>query len=226
MSKPVPEGWVDLRGKLYPTWPVVLNAAHRKGLVGIETELLQIPDKENGNVAIVRCTANFIIAVDGHHSFSALGDASPANVGAFLVPALIRMAETRAKGRALRDACNVGQTLLEEIGPDNEDAPLARQEAPTQQRARYDPGDQTTRLPAPGGPDKAFQEDYARERAERQSSGVTCTAGGCGAVLSPKETEGSRRRWPDQGEVCLVHAMARRLTEQQEAGAARIGAAA
>ncbi len=95
--------------------------------------------------------------------FSALGDASPANVGAFLVPALIRMAETRAKGRALRDACNIGQTLIEEIGPDAEpeprqDAREAPSEPRTEKRARYDPRD-------------------ARDR-------LTCSVEGCGVVLT------------------------------------------
>jgi hypothetical protein len=60
---------------------------------------------------------------DGRH-FSGLGDASPENVGRTIAPHLIRMAETRAKARALRDAVNVGATAMEELS-DGDDAPPA-----------------------------------------------------------------------------------------------------
>ncbi len=56
--------------------------------------------------------------------FTGIGDASPDNVGRTIAPHIIRMAETRAKARALRDAVNIGVTALEELGEDvEEDSP-------------------------------------------------------------------------------------------------------
>jgi hypothetical protein len=78
---------------------------------------LQVPGVENGEVAIARAVVR---TEEG--KFSGIGDASPGNVSRAIVPHIIRMAETRAKARALRDAINVGVAALEELG-DEEVAP-------------------------------------------------------------------------------------------------------
>jgi hypothetical protein len=111
---------ITRQGKQYVLFAGLLDEAHSRGLRGIDTELIQVPDDQNGNVAIVKATAEM---EDGRH-FSGIGDASPENVGRNIVPHIIRMAETRAKARALRDAVNVGATALEELS-DGDDAPLA-----------------------------------------------------------------------------------------------------
>jgi hypothetical protein len=111
---------ITRQGKQYVLFAGLLDEAHSRGLRGIDTELIQVPDDQNNNVAIVKATAEM---EDGRH-FSGIGDASPENVGRNIVPHIIRMAETRAKARALRDAVNVGATALEELS-DGDDAPPA-----------------------------------------------------------------------------------------------------
>ena len=111
---------ITRQGKQYVLFAGLLDEAHSRGLRGINTELVQVPDETNGNVAIVKATAE----MDDGRRFSGIGDASPENVGRNIVPHLIRMAETRAKARALRDAVNVGATALEELS-DGDDAPPA-----------------------------------------------------------------------------------------------------
>jgi len=114
------EFMITRQGKQYVLFAGLLDEAHSRGLRGIDTELVQVPDDANGSVAIVKATAEM---EDGRR-FSGIGDASPENVGRNIVPHLIRMAETRAKARALRDAVNVGATALEELS-DGDDAPPA-----------------------------------------------------------------------------------------------------
>ena len=88
----------------------LLEQAHGEGLKSIRTELLAHPSDENGR----RCIVKAVVEVEKGH-FEGLGDADPQSVEPFLVPHLIRVAETRAKARALRDAVNVGIVSFEEL---------------------------------------------------------------------------------------------------------------
>jgi hypothetical protein len=105
------EYMIERQGKRFVLYAGLLEEAHSRGLRSIETELLQVPAKENGEVAIVKA---LIRTEEG--KFAGIGDASPQNVNRAIAPHLIRMAETRAKARALRDAINVGVTAFEELG--------------------------------------------------------------------------------------------------------------
>ncbi len=113
------------QGKQYVLFAGLLDEAHQKGLRSIDTDLVQVPTEENGNVAVVKAT----VEMEDGRNFSGIGDASPENVGRNIVPHIIRMAETRAKARALRDAVNVGATALEELS-DSDDAPPANYPPP------------------------------------------------------------------------------------------------
>jgi hypothetical protein len=108
---------ITRQGKQYVLFAGLLDEAHSRGLNSIDTELVQAPTEENGRVAI--CKAR--VDMEDGRTFSGIGDASPENVGRNIVPHIIRMAETRAKARALRDAVNVGATALEELA-DGDDA--------------------------------------------------------------------------------------------------------
>jgi hypothetical protein len=91
------EYMIERQGKRFVLYAGLLEEAHSRGLRSIETELLQVPAKENGEVAIVKAV---IRTEEG--KFGGIGDASPQNVNRAIAPHLIRMAETRAKARALR----------------------------------------------------------------------------------------------------------------------------
>src|SRR5262245_26656217 len=88
----------------------LLKLAHEEGLKSIATSLVLQPTEENGRLAIVKATVE---TERGH--YEGIGDADPSNVDDFLVPHLIRVAETRAKARALRDAVNCGVVSNEEL---------------------------------------------------------------------------------------------------------------
>jgi len=92
------------------TYPGLLSKAHDEGLVRIRTHLVQTPTEQNGMTAIVKAIVEI-----GKGRFDGIGDANPENVNSFIVPHLIRMAETRAKARALRDAVNIGVVSFEEL---------------------------------------------------------------------------------------------------------------
>ena len=108
---------VERNGRSFVLYAGLLEEAHAQGLKSILTTLIQIPSDENGRVAICQATVQ-----TEKGTFSGLGDAAPENVARPMATCLIRMAETRAKARALRDAVNVGAVALEELAGDEDEA--------------------------------------------------------------------------------------------------------
>lgn len=109
----------------------LLAKAHDEGLRRVATTLRQVPAEENGGMAIVEAT---IETAKG--TFSGIGDASPKSVNARIAPHLIRMAETRAKARALRDAVNIGVVSMEELGGEGDEFAVETIAPPPVERSR------------------------------------------------------------------------------------------
>ena len=112
------EFMVERQGRQFVLYAGLLALGHEQGLKSIHTQLIQIPTESNHRVAIVSATV--ILERDGvQKEFHGIGDAAPNNVASAMINCLIRLAETRAKARALRDAVNVGMAALEELGDDD-----------------------------------------------------------------------------------------------------------
>lgn len=172
--------------KPMPLYAGVLDAAMKKGLKSLTTRVVQLPSAENGHYAVVTARAEF---EDGR-VFEELADASPQSVEPMLHPSMLRMAATRAKGRALRDAINCSVALLEEMPP--EDAP------PLPQRPQgASNGNGRQQQPPP--PHCQFQDcgavltrdeiNAAIKYAEAYAGGKYCTEHGRPLVRVWKETQ-------------------------------------
>lgn len=119
--------FITLRqGKEFVLYAGLLDAAHGDGLDSIETQLLQAPAETNDWTAIVQAEVRFLRPNDHSVRFTGIGDANRHNVSSLMRPHIVRMAETRAKARALRDALNIGAAALEELGGEDPDPSQAR----------------------------------------------------------------------------------------------------
>ncbi|HZS93734.1 MAG TPA: hypothetical protein VFA78_02985 [Chloroflexota bacterium] len=123
---------INRQGKDFVLYEGLLDEAHQQGLKRISTTLIQIPHEDNANLAVVQAEVE-----TDRGTFGGIGDASPQNVNRMIVPHLIRMAETRAKARALRDAVNVGVTAVEELGDLDGDAEDDERPAARESKASY-----------------------------------------------------------------------------------------
>lgn len=65
----------NIEGKDFVLYVGLLDLAHQKGMISLETEILQLPTKDNGNMAIVKAYAESKLG----ESFSDVGDADPTN---------------------------------------------------------------------------------------------------------------------------------------------------
>jgi hypothetical protein len=116
----------------------LLDLLHQlsEGYFAVETEVVQLPAADNGHTAVCVARVRIFDSQDAdvvRRLCTGIGDASPDNVSSQMRPHLLRMAETRAKARALRDAVNVGMAALEELGPDEGERPAP---APHAERTR------------------------------------------------------------------------------------------
>lgn len=164
---------VERQGRSFVLYAGLLDIAHQQGLKSIRTELLQIPTSDTDNIAI--CMATVTLEKEGREqTFTGIGDASPRNVSPAMQTCLIRMAETRAKARALRDAVNVGVAAFEELSDED-----VRDGAPERGYATYNNGkrfQQRPQSPPPVPPPSyrvAVAPAPARPAAVANGAGIT-----------------------------------------------------
>lgn len=122
---------IDRQGREFVLFAGLLDAAHTAGLKAIRTTLLQAPSDANGQTTIVHAE----VEMGDGRVFHGIGDANPQNVGRGIIPHALRMAETRAKARALRDSLNIGAAALEELGDLDDAPPPVRAQTPARQQA-------------------------------------------------------------------------------------------
>ena len=112
LSKEFRERFIKtLQGRDYVLYGGLLELARQRGLKRISTRVIQIPSMDNGMYGVVEAE---IETEDG--IFTEIGDASPESVNRAIQPHLLRMAATRAKARAMRDAVGIDMVALEELG--------------------------------------------------------------------------------------------------------------
>lgn len=173
---------VQLKGKDFPLYAGVLDAATKAGLRSLTTRIIQLPGPENGHMAVVMARAEF----EGDRVFEDVGDASPASTSPALAPAVLRLASTRAKGRALRDGINVGGTMFEEL-PDL-DAGSGNSPGP----------------PAPAGTDEyGVTRANQTERRAPEGEPLACSEPGCGKPLTVGQRDVSTRSYGQP--LCPAH---------------------
>ncbi len=81
--------------------------AHERGLVNLSAHFISV----NNDIALASASATF---TDGK-IFTESADSTPSNVNPKVKQHFPRMALTRAKARALRDALNISMCSIEEI---------------------------------------------------------------------------------------------------------------
>jgi hypothetical protein len=97
----------EIHGKMFVQYAGLLAMAHERGLVNLSAHFISV----SGDLALAEATAEF---ADGK-IFKECADATPGNVNAKIRPHFPRMALTRAKVRALRDALNISVASIEEM---------------------------------------------------------------------------------------------------------------
>ena len=165
----------------------LLAEAHERGLKSIDTELLDHGPWEGkagneqvtGLYAVVRATVVIEEIVEGEvitKTFTGIGDADPSNVGRNIRPHTVRMAETRAKARALRDAINVAEALADDESTAHEDDEGSRRPAPSRS---------STPTPIRGGQrNGSGGQDPSGEQRQNQGRG-----GGSGAKARKSQVD-------------------------------------
>jgi hypothetical protein len=107
-TAPVPAEYVvEIQGKPFVKFAGLLKMAHEHGLVSLTATW----SYNDGELSLAQAVATF---ADGR-TFTECGDATPANTNRKVAVHFRRVALTRAKARALRDALGVDLVAVEEL---------------------------------------------------------------------------------------------------------------
>jgi len=174
---------IQQQGRDHVLFSGLIEALHQVsgGYFAIDTRIEQLPTEQNGQVAVVSARVQVFDPDQPdvvRRSATGIGDASPSNVNRMMAGATIRMAETRAKARALRDLCNVAMVALEELGPQGADD--ATERTPPSTEKPYTPrGAGGERIMVEGKPYDRPQvvAAYKRRLAEAQGAGLAIPPG-------------------------------------------------
>ena len=101
-----PEHIVELHGKRFITFAGLLALAHARGLQSLTADWTY----NDAGLSLAQAVAVFPFG-----TYTECGDATPDNVTKKVSPHFRRVALTRAKARALRDALNIDMVSLEEL---------------------------------------------------------------------------------------------------------------
>lgn len=111
----------NLQGKEFVLYNGLISLGKEKGIKSMTSRILQYPTNENGNTIIVEATVVGLEDVNGEMmevTYTGIGDANVGNCNKQVGQHYIRMADTRAKGRALRDFLGIDMVMSEELGGD------------------------------------------------------------------------------------------------------------
>lgn len=98
---------INIHGTDFVGYKGLIDHAHQCGMKSLNTEILQFPNTENNETVIVKCT----VRTNDDTVYTSIGDANPSNVNPSCAFSYIRVAETRAKSRAISDAYNVKNSI-------------------------------------------------------------------------------------------------------------------
>ena len=181
----------NIKGKDFVLYAGVLDLATQNGLLKLQVEILQFPNKENGNEAICRAVAELKTG----EVFSDIGDANPNNCHELIVKHLIRMASTRAKARCLRDMCNISIACLDEIA-DFDDV-LGSEANGNNHRGGKNTSDRGGSKTVRGGKTTNTKKKGPRKRPEPKSKAD-------GRKAAKSDSEGTKKSCPPISEAQLI----------------------
>jgi len=171
----------NLKGKDFVLYAGLLDLGHQIGLKSILVEAVQFPNKDNGFEGICKAT---VIANDGRQ-FTEVGDANPKNVTPLISVHVLRMAATRAKGRALRDFTNIGMTCLEELGNTDDVIPSDTSNVlPMQKQRQRRSANEAAKPETPPKDQNPDPQKAPVEKTKEKSSGATISTAQRNAIMS------------------------------------------